>query len=68
MAIRNHSDMTSTATNTELSKFIWNLKDNEKAYKIKWSIAAQARAYSSESKRCNLCLSEKLFIGCFYTG
>ena len=48
-------------TNTELSKFIWNLKDNEKAYEIKWSIAAQARAYSNESKRCNLCLSEKLF-------
>ena len=49
-------------TNTELFKFIWNLKDNEKAYKIKWSIAAQARAYSNESKRCNLCLSEKRFI------
>ena len=49
-------------TNTELSKFIWNLKDNEKAYEIKWSVAAQARAYSNESKRCNLCLSEKLFI------
>ena len=49
-------------TNTELSKFIWNLKDNEKANEIKWSIAAQARAYSDESKRCNLYLSEKLFI------
>ena len=49
-------------TNTELSKFICNLKDNEKAYEIKWSIAAQARAYSNESKRCNLCLCEKLFI------
>ena len=47
---------------TELSKFIWHLKDNNTDFKIKWSILTSAAAYSNKSKRCNLCLAEKFFI------
>ena len=44
---------------TELSKYIW--KDDRKNYVINWSIITSASSYSI-SKRCNLCLAEKLSI------
>ena len=47
---------------TELSKYIWSLKDQKIAYQIKWRKIKQARSYSNVSKRCNLCLWEKFFI------
>ena len=47
---------------TELSKHIWQLKRNKKPFTINWSIASRAQSYNSESKRCNLCLTEKLHI------
>ena len=49
---------------TELSKHIWTLKDNNISFKISWRILSSARAYSSSSKRCNLCIKEKFFIIC----
>ena len=49
---------------TELSKYIWNLKDQKIKYDIKWRIIKQARSYSNVTKRCNLCLWEKFFILC----
>ena len=42
------------ANSTELSKFIWHLKDNKTDFEIKWSILASAAAYSNKSKRKNL--------------
>ena len=50
------------ASRTELAKHIWKLKDNEENYKITWSIISSASAYNNISKRCNLCLTEKLHI------
>ena len=47
---------------TELSKYIWSLKDKSIPYNIKWRKVKQARSYSNMSKRCNLCLWEKYFI------
>ena len=47
---------------TELSKYIWSLKDKSIPYNIKWREVKQARSYSNISKRCNLCLWEKYFI------
>ena len=41
---------------TELSKYIWNLKDRNIMYNIKWRKIKQARSYSNVSKKCNLCL------------
>ena len=49
---------------TELSKHIWDLKDNNKQYKTTWKIIARANPYSNASKICNLCLTEKFFIIC----
>ena len=50
------------ANSTELSKYIWQLKRNKKTFKVDWSISQRARPYSNETKRCDLCLTEKLCI------
>ena len=44
---------------TELSKYIWNLKNNNINYKIEWKIMQKSQPYSNTTKRCNLCLTEK---------
>ena len=49
---------------TELSKYIWNLKDQKIDYDIKWRKVKRARSYSNINKKCNLCLWEKYFIIC----
>ena len=49
---------------TELSKHIWNLKEQNIGYSIKWKIIGRARPYSSHTKKCNLCLLEKYYIIC----
>ena len=49
---------------TELSKYIWSLKDSFIPYSISWKIIARANSYSSTTKRFNLCLTEKFFIIC----
>lgn len=49
---------------TELSKYIWTLKNNNQEYKIKWKIIGRANTYTNKSKECNLCLLEKYFIIC----
>ena len=46
---------------TELSKHIWHLKQNKTDFTIKWSIIKKSISYTG-SKRCNLCLEEKLNI------
>jgi len=45
---------------TELSKYIWHLKDNSINFNIKWSIISRASPYNNSTKRCDLCLTEKL--------
>jgi hypothetical protein len=47
---------------TELSNHIWDLKASNTPYNIEWSVIKSAAPYSSASKRCNLCLTEKLMI------
>ena len=47
---------------TELSKYIWQLHDKKQDFNIKWSIISRARPYNNISKRCDLCLTEKLMI------
>ena len=47
---------------TSLSKYVWELKDAGKMPLFKWSIVKRIPAYSNISKRCLLCLSEKLMI------
>ena len=47
---------------TELSKYIRQLKKKGKEFKITWSINRRAQAHSNITKRCDLCLTEKLSI------
>ena len=47
---------------TELSRHFWEYKDRNEEYDVKWSISNQAVSYTNETKRCNLCLTEKLHI------
>ena len=49
---------------TELSKHIWQLKENNSKFTIEWSILSHASPYSNNSKRCNLCICEKFYIIC----
>lgn len=49
---------------TELSKYLWQLKEKKKEFTITWKIIDKARAYTNISKRCNLCIAEKFFIIC----
>ena len=50
------------AHSTTLSKHIWALKDANKAHSVTWSIQKRAASYTNQTKRCNLCLAEKLAI------
>ena len=50
------------ANHTTLSSYVWKLKDKEVPFEVKWSIRARGHAFSSGSKSCDLCLTEKLII------
>ena len=47
---------------TELSKYIWNLKENNKKYNLQWEIMKRVTKAQNGSKACRLCLTEALEI------
>ena len=47
---------------TELSKEIWRIKDRGGTSNVKWKMVKRARSYNPQSKRCLLCITEKLAI------
>ena len=47
---------------TELSKYIWDLKDQHQPYAIRWEVVQRAAPYKAGSRRCDICISEKLAI------
>ena len=47
---------------TELSKYLWTLKTNGTDYHLKWSIKSYASRYKCGTRRCDLCLTEKMII------
>ena len=47
---------------TELSKLIWQLKDDNIPYTIKWDVVARSQPYVAGSKKCDVCLTEKMVI------
>ena len=62
---RNHTasfQHTKHRNSTKLSKHIWTLKENNIDHFILWHILSSRSPYNSASKRCNLCLKEKLLI------
>ena len=49
-------------SDTELSNEFWRIKDNKHNANITWEILGRHQAYNTSSKRCSLCLNEKLKI------
>ena len=47
---------------TELSNYIWKLKENVENYTIDWLIAMKANPYICGTRKGDLCLCEKLMI------
>ena len=47
---------------TELSKHIWNLKDNNIDYSIRWKIIKQIPKIQNGNKMCRLCITEASII------
>ena len=47
---------------TELSKEIWRIKDQGGRPSVEWKILKKSKSYNPKSKRCMLCLTEKLGI------
>ena len=47
---------------TELSKYLWILKANGIDYHLKWCIKSDASWYKCGTRRCDLCLTEKMTI------
>ena len=61
---RNHkkeSNHPKYQNSTELSKYIWKLKRDKIDFTSKWSIVERVNG-NANSTRCNLCLTEKLWI------
>ena len=50
------------SNSTELSKYAWKPKESNKVHNINRSIHRRAAAHTNKSKRCKLCLGEKLAI------
>ena len=47
---------------TALSNYVWSLKDQDIAFDIKWTVLRKAAAYRNTTRRCSLCIAEKLEI------
>ena len=47
---------------TELSKYIWDKKEKNQSYELSWKIAAKTHPYMCGTKRCDLCITEKVLI------
>ena len=49
---------------TELSKYIWKLRDSKPSIEgvVKWEVVNRAAPYKCGSRRCDLCLTEKMVI------
>ena len=48
---------------TELSKYIWQLKDNKSSFKITWSISRHARYFKPNVRGlCSICNMERITI------
>ena len=47
---------------TELSKYLWKLKEENADYNLQWSIKAYASPYKCRTRKCDLCLTEEMII------
>ena len=49
-------------SSTELSKKVWELKDNNQDFTISWKVIKKAFPHRGVGEHCDLCLTEKLLI------
>ena len=47
---------------TTLSKYIWDLKDNQIPYELEWEILAKEKPYNQVTGVCRLCLLEAHYL------
>ena len=47
---------------TMLSRYIWALNDKNETYTVTWSILENASPYMCGTRKCDLCITEKLLI------
>ena len=47
---------------TELSKYLWKLKEENADYNLQWSIKAYASPYKCRARKSDLCLTEEMII------
>ena len=47
---------------TTLSSHIWNLKDKNENYSIKWKVIDRASKFNPITRKCRLCIKEKYHI------
>ncbi len=52
----------SKASDTALSKYVWDLKQREANFEIKWRVVEKCQPYRCGTRRCDLCLTEKFHI------
>ena len=52
----------SKENSTTLSTHIWQLKNENKNYNIKWKIIDRGKIFNPTNRKCNLCLKEKYHI------
>ena len=45
-----------------MSKYVWELKDKDVNFSINWGIAMKSHKYICGSRKCDLCICEKLLI------
>ena len=50
------------ANATELSKYVWQLSNQQTEYSLSWTILERASPYSNAGKWCNLCIAEVYYI------
>ena len=51
---------------TTLSNYLWNLREKHNVFPtLKWSVVKSVPGYSNISKRCLLCLTEKVLIATY---
>ena len=63
--IKHHLTLLTHGTLLNLANMsVWELKNRNIHYTIKWKLLKRAKPYNCASNRCKLCLWEKYFIIC----
>ena len=58
------SDMTNpnNRNNTSLANYIWSVKDRGEIPVVRWEILRSCKEYKTGTRKCDVCLTEKLMI------